>query len=447
MWRGVRARTTAVAAVVVVVVLVATAAVLLGVQRRMLTDNLDQALVAQARLLADAVAEANPAHPLAPQGDDDGIAQVTTLDGVVLASTANFADRPALTPPATSIGGDEARWTAELLEGEPDYRVVSMRVEDRFVHVAAPVDDIDESLSALRLGFAGAIPVVATVLAGLTWWLVGRTLRPVEAIRREVTEMTGENLHRRVPEPAGRDEIHRLALTMNEMLDRVERAAGSQRQFVGDASHELRSPLARIRSELEVDLAHPETADMLSTHESVLEEAKQLERLVDDLLVLARFDDDRARQAPAVSVDLDDVVLREVRRVRAGLRAGVVVDTAAVSGAQVHGDAAELARLVRNLLDNAARHAVSVVEVSLSERAGMATLAVADDGPGIAPDQRALVFERFGRVDGARSRDAGGSGLGLAICRAIVERHRGTIGIDAEHRRGARFVVRIPAAP
>lgn len=248
--------------------------------------------------------------------------------------------------------------------------MVSIRVEDRFVHVAAPVDDIDESLSALRLGFAGAIPVVAAVLAGLTWWLVGETLRP-----GRVDPTRGHGDDGGEPPPA---------------------RAGARRS--------RRDPPPRV-------------------------------------------DDDRARQAPALGVDLDDVVLREVRRLRAGLRAGVVVDTAAVSGAQVHGDSAELARLVRNLLDNAARHAVSVVEVSLYERAGMATLAVADDGPGIAPDQRELVFERFGRVDGARSRDAGGSGLGLATCRAIVERHRGTIGIDAEHRRGARFVVRIPAAP
>jgi signal transduction histidine kinase len=285
------------------------------------------------------------------------------------------------------------------------------------------------------------------LLGVVVWWLVGRTLRPVEAIRSEVAEIGATELHRRVPEPATGDEIARLATTMNAMLARLEDATRQQQRFVADASHELRSPLTRIRTEAEVALAGVDRAgrdgvDVEATLASVLEDTAELQHLVDDLLHLARADAGAAavQRRP---LDLDDVVMREVDRLRAG---GHRIDPSAVSGAHVVGDAPLLARAVRNLLDNAVRHARQSVRVELGERDGVAVLVVRDDGPGIPADDRERVFERFTRLDDARTRDGGGIGLGLSITREIVEAHGGTIRI-ADDGPGATFVVELPARP
>jgi signal transduction histidine kinase len=266
----------------------------------------------------------------------------------------------------------------------------------------------------------------------------------VEAIRAEVAAISGSELDRRVPIPPGEDEITSLAATMNEMLDRLERAAERQQRFVADASHELRSPLTRIRSELEVDLADPAGADLEATHRSVLEEAAALELLVDDLLHLARSDAGH-QHLQLAAVDLDDLVLREASRLRT--ETPLTVDTSAVSAAQVQGDRAQLGRVIRNLGDNAARHARSAISVTLGERDGEAVLTISDDGPGIAPTEAPRIFERFTRTDEARSRGVGGTGLGLAIVKDIVERHHGRVTLEDGGGTGACFVVRLPTAP
>jgi signal transduction histidine kinase len=201
----------------------------------------------------------------------------------------------------------------------------------------------------------------------------------------------------------------------------------------------LRSPLTRIRTELEVDLARPESADPIATERSVLAETIGVQRLVDDLLHLASSDAN-ATAIKVAPLDLDDIVLREVRRVID--RDGVRVDSSGVSAAQVNGDRAQLGRAVKNLLDNAERHAASVVTVTLDETDGVARLMVGDDGAGIPPGQREHIFERFARLDDARSRDAGGSGLGLAITRDIVERHGGTI--ELADGLPTRFLIELP---
>jgi signal transduction histidine kinase len=228
---------------------------------------------------------------------------------------------------------------------------------------------------------------------------------------------------------------------MNEMLDRLDDAARRQQQFVADASHELRSPLARIRSEVEVDLARPERAEPFDTLRSVLEEVDELAALVDDLMALARADAGATTVHP-VPVDLDDIVLGLVRRV--GADNHVTIDATGVSAAQVAGEERQLSHAVGNLIDNAVRHAATTVRVALTEHGSEAMLSVTDDGPGIPADQRQRVFERFARLDDARTRDTGGSGLGLAIARDVVTRHGGTILVDPEYADGARFIVRLP---
>ena len=236
--RGIRFRVTLLAAGVLSIMLFATTLVLLGVQRRLLTDNLDESLATHASALLD---NGNgETGTIAARGDDDSIAQITTLDGDIVSTTANFATQPALPPP--QHGDSRQLRTVSLFAGEPPFRVLSVRTQERIVHVGSPTDDIDESINTLRRALAGTIPIVALALAALIWWLIGRALSPVEAIRSEVANISGQNLHRRVPEPGSNDEIQRLASTMNEMLDRVERSAETQRRFVADASRRAPKP-------------------------------------------------------------------------------------------------------------------------------------------------------------------------------------------------------------
>ncbi len=274
--------------------------------------------------------------------------------------------------------------------------------------------------------------------------LVGRTLRPVERIRAEVAEIGGSDLHRRVPVPAADDEVGRLATTMNDMLARVEEGQQRQRRFVADASHELRGPLTRMRTELEVDLEHPATADAEATHRSVLEEVVGLQQLVDDLLMLARSDGGIGDVADAGSVDLAELAGAVVSR--ANGRSGVVVELAGVAAAPAVGRPGELQRAIGNLLDNAVRHAASTVRVMVSRNGDTVSVAVEDDGEGIPAADRDRVFERFARVDAARAAGDGGAGLGLSIAREIVVRHGGTLIVDAAYENGARFVITLPAA-
>jgi signal transduction histidine kinase len=236
--------------------------------------------------------------------------------------------------------------------------------------------------------------------------------------------------------------VARLAHTMNAMLERLAGSAERQRRFVADAAHELRSPLARIRAELEVDAAHPATADPAATQVSVLEQTVALQRLVDDLLLLARGDAGVPDPDRAGSVDLDDVVGR-LAVVRRGC--GARIDLRCVAPVQVRGDEAQLARAVANLVDNAVRYARTTVTVALRDAGGTAVLTVADDGPGVPPDVGDAVFERFTRVDDAR-RAEGGAGLGLAIAREIAARHGGSLTLAPDGPPGARFELRMPVA-
>jgi signal transduction histidine kinase len=400
---AVRFRITALAALVTFVVLGASGVGLVVAQRHFLVRDLENALRQRADDLEELVAADRVPARLGAVADDTAT-QVVTLDGSVVAASPNLDDASRPIAPAPGRGGREVLRTVDELPVDDDsFRVLSRRVETsngaRVVHVAGSLDEIGESGDVLRELLLVAVPAMTALLAALVWWLVGRTLRP------------------------------------------VEEAAERERRFVADASHELRSPLTRIRSEIEVDLAHPERADLAATQRSVLEEATALELLVDDLLHLARSD---AGRAPAVdaAVDLDDIVLRHVARLRADGR--VRVDASDVSAAQVRGDAAALDRAVANLVDNAARHATTTVTLTLAEHDGAAVLGVGDDGPGIPVDRRDVVFERFARLDDARSRTTGGTGLGLAIAREVARHHGGDVTIDAEHADGARFVLRLP---
>jgi signal transduction histidine kinase len=282
------------------------------------------------------------------------------------------------------------------------------------------------------------VPALVLLLAVVAWLVVGRVLRPVEAIRARVAQIGASDLHQRVPDPGTGDEVGRLAVTMNAMLDRLQRSSERQRRFVSDASHELRSPLASLRTQLEVALAHPERADWPAVASGVLEEGGRMERLVDDLLALARTDEG-AVLAHTEELDLAEIFAAEAERVE-----GLVVDTSAVDTAVVRGDPQSLRRAIRNLLDNARRHAASRIVLRVHMEGGEVLAVVEDDGTGIPEAEREQVFERFARLEEARDRDAGGTGLGLAVVREIVQAHGGTVVAEEGDAGGARLVVRLP---
>jgi signal transduction histidine kinase len=309
--------------------------------------------------------------------------------------------------------------------------------------VARVADMIGESTRIVTVLLAVGLPVLLLVVAATTWKVVGRALAPVEAIRGEVDEISAVELHRRVPDPPGDDEVARLARTMNRMLERLQAAHARQRRFVADASHELRSPVASIRQHAEVALAHPHRTTTAELASMVLAEDLRMQRLVEDLLLLARADE-HALPPRRRHVDLDDLVFDEARRLRDAT--GLHVDVGAVSAARVAGDATGLRQVLRNLGDNAARHASTRIAFALAERDGAAVLAVDDDGPGIPEADRERVMERFVRLDDARARDGGGSGLGLAIVAELVAAHGGAVGIADSPMGGARVEVSLPRA-
>jgi signal transduction histidine kinase len=314
------------------------------------------------------------------------------------------------------------------------------------VIAAAPVDQVARSVDALRGRLWIGLPAVVALVAAVAWVLVGRALRPVDAIRAEVDEITGSTMHRRVPEPPTNDEIGRLARTMNAMLGRLNATATRQRQFVSDASHELRSPVAAIRTSLEVARRKPDRTDWPSAVDTALAEEARLEGLLDDLLLLAAQDEDGATAIRPQPVNLAALATTEARRPR---RVPVEVVHWPADGQPIEIVAAgdELAHAVSNLVDNAARYAASVVRITVSCYGDNARIIVDDDGPGIPPADRERVFERFTRLDDSRARTQGGSGLGLAVVRAIISRHHGEIRIQDSPLGGARFIAEFPAGP
>ena len=312
---------------------------------------------------------------------------------------------------------------------------VTLVAERSLTEVTTTTNRINDSLT---LG----VPFLIVLMGLMTWWLTGRALRPVEQIRSEAAAITGSTIHKRVPEPTTNDEIGRLARTMNSMLDRLEESSQRQRRFVSDASHELRSPIATIRAQLEVAKRRGADADWSAVADRILAEDARLENAVTDLLDLARAEE--GENIDAV-VDIDEIVLTEADRYQSSEIVNTTIDTHKVSAGRARGNPAQCTRIVRNLLDNACRHAKSQVAVSLTTEQEFVVLTVDDDGPGIPLADRDRVFDRFTRLDEGRSRDAGGMGIGLAMVRTIADRHGGSVTIGDAPLGGARFVVRLPA--
>ncbi|MEO0492944.1 MAG: ATP-binding protein [Actinomycetota bacterium] len=313
-------------------------------------------------------------------------------------------------------------------------------VDGRTYVVFTDAGDIVRGVDRIASILWAGVPILVVAAGFIAWFLTARALRPVHAITNRVGAISSGNLHERVPEPGTGDEIAELAATMNSMLDRLEVDDTRLRRFVSDASHELRSPVAVLRSEAEVAKRAPEGTTVDALADGVLAESHRLQRIVEDLLVLARGEE-RQGAGSAGELDVDDIVLAE-----AGRRRRLPIDTRAVSAGRIVATPEAVSRVVTHLLDNAARHAETTVEVGLTTIGDEVRLWVDDDGPGVPATDRDRVFERFARLDDARTRDRGGAGLGLAVVAESVRAMGGTVSVDDATIGGARFSVRWPMA-
>lgn len=438
---SIRVKVTTAAAAIVILILVGAGIAVAALQRNALTASIDQTL----RLRADdivALIESNGIPDEFSQGATEGFVQLVDSEGTVLAATSNLAGAGPLFAVTLPAGADSIETVSGLPVDDDAFRVLSRRLPGGTLQVGTTYDVVEEAASSLMTALAIIIPIAVLILGGLVWWSVGTTLRPVDDMTSEVSTIGSSDLHRRVPQHGSGDEIARLAETMNRMLERIEQAVTRQQQFVADASHELRSPLTRIRTELDLALARSVDQPQ-ETFRSILEEIEQLQSLTDNLLFAARLDGG-GDMLIGTPVDLDYLVTRESEGLRLGGR--VATDLSGVNAVQVRGDRSGLARIVRNLVDNAGRHASGNVTVRLWQEGDRAYLSVADDGPGVPADRAGRIFERFGRVDDARSVDAGGTGLGLSIARDIAEQHGGQLVLENPGQRGAIFRVTLPAA-
>ena len=366
-----------------------------------------------------------------------GVVQVVDESGKLVAQSAASPPDPVvdrrLSPGLTQsvgrvqVGRDWDLWVTAAGVDTPSGPVTALVGADR-----EPVEDVIMTV-ALLLAIGG--PIVIALVAFGTYRLVGAALQPVERIRARVASMTHSKLAERIPIPAADDEVTRLAVTMNDMLDRLEASQTAQRRFVSDASHELRSPLTSITAAL--DLAHrrPDLLEQSLIDDSLLPEAQRMHSLVEDLLLLARADE-RGGRSINIDVDLDDIVLAEAERVRSLTHLKVIAD---VKPARASGDPDALSRLVRNLVDNAIRHACDGIRLECGAVGGHGRIVVSDDGPGVPAADRQRVFGRFVRLDTPRDRAAGGAGLGLSIVAQIVEAHHGTVTVDDSARWGSSF--------
>ncbi|MFF3971342.1 ATP-binding protein [Streptomyces rubiginosohelvolus] len=479
--RSVRARAALGATLVVAVALIGAGLAVLMVLRANLIDQADLQAEVAARDVAGQLATGTAYDDVELDDEEDHPVQVVDEEGrVVLVSkdlravtgtgTTGVTPVPTASAGATPSPGDDdddgddgqdddgsspdsgevssddpefSDGTATVDRTTADYRFAAVEATTRdgvtlTVYAGAPLAAEQEAVDTVRGAMLTGLPVLLVVVAGVTWLVTRRALRPVEGIRREMAAITAsEDLARRVPEPDSRDEIAALARTTNETLTVLEASVERQRRFVADASHELRSPIASLRTQLEVAEAHPELLDL----PGAVADTVRLQVLAADLLLLARLD---AGEKPGGgTVELGALVREEVSQ-RTGDRIAVAVEVPEGGAFEVNGSRGQLSRVVGNLLDNAQRHAEDSVAVSVAADGRGVRVEVRDDGAGVPEDERERIFERFVRLDDARSRDDGGAGLGLAIARDVAARHGGTLTVHRAAEGGAAFRLWLP---
>jgi signal transduction histidine kinase len=444
---GVRMRSALAAAAVVAVVSVLAGVALLFTARSILISNATEAATDRASQVAASLSAGDTASlsaALRPSARDRTVVQILDVAGRVIAASDAIAGEPpisALRPQPGRRANEERR--LPIAREEP-FRIVAAGVQTpsgpNTVLVAESLDSVDDATGAILAALLIGLPLLAVVVAVATFWFVGRSLRPVEAMRRRAATITATNLHERLPVPQTDDEIAALAATMNTMLERIEAASAAQRRLVADASHELRSPLATIHANADLLGAAPLPDGSARSVARIHAESLRMGRLVDDLLLLARMDD-QALRLHRQDVDLDDLVYAERERITVE-KPGLEIE-GRIEPLRVDGDPEQLHRAIRNLVDNAVRHARREVTISVEAVGSEGHILIGNDGPPIAAEDRSKIFGRFVRLDDSRSRQDGGAGLGLPIARDIVQAHGGTLSVD-DRPDGATFRIRLP---
>jgi signal transduction histidine kinase len=442
---GISARSAAVAAIVVLVALALAGGGFVTILYQSLLGNVDDATAARVTHIVEALHSDSPDNldsTLLTTNQRVVAIQLIAPDGKVIARAGSAPNTPIV--PVTLFDLNLHRGMSDDVSPNDDMRLSGQRVNtpsgEYTVLVGGGSEAVEATARTVALLLAAGAPIIIAVVAAATYWLVHRSLKSVDAIRNRVAEISTSDLAERVPVPTSRDEIAALAVTMNEMLSRLEAGHRAQQRFLGDASHELRSPLATIISGLEAAEVHPELLDAELAINTLLPEAQRMGLLIEDLLLLARADE-QSLVLRKEQVLLGDVAEIEVNHARRDAECTIRTDISSVS---VIGDPVAVSRVIRNLVDNAVRHAKSRVDVCVGSRDGDATITVSDDGRGIAPAERARVFERFVRLDSDRARSSGGSGLGLAIVAEIVAAHSGTVTIDDRPGGGTKMTVAFP---
>ena len=440
---GVRSRSALAAAVVMTLCLAVAGAVLLVVLYRSLESTAETAAGLRAERIAAALASDDlddlDSTLLATDGQI-GVVQVVGQASVIRAAS-NGAPRSPLA--VVHLDDGQARYLGRVetpagVEYWVSARGAAADGEPVTILVAVNREPVESIVAKVGVLLALGAPLLVALVAVGTYRLVGAALRPVEAIRARVASISSADLTEQVPVPRTGDEIAELATTMNAMLARLEHGRAAQLRLVSDVSHELRSPLATITTALELAAGRPELMDRDLIDESLLPESRRMSELIEDLLLLARSDEG-ALGLRRDDVDIDDLLAAEVSRLDAEVE--VVTD---IRACRVVGDTAALSRVIRNLADNAARYARTTVTLTCRPEPGCVVVTVADDGPGIPAGDRSRVFERFVRLDAARTRASGGTGLGLAIVDEVVRSHHGTVTVGDAPGGGAVFTVALP---
>ncbi len=376
--------------------------------------------------------------------------RLTALYSLVLFGLAAFMVAGLYAVLASRLNEEKVYVNREVTQVEPipgGFRLTPTEIRAEYRSVEALANA--RALSLLRGYSLTALALLFLASLGVGWMVAGRVLDPIGRITAVARDIQATDLSRRIALRGPPDELKELADTFDAMLSRLDEAFEGQQRFIQEASHELRNPLAVIRTNLDVALADPdaEAGELRRTAELVCRSAERMSRLVDDLLVYAR----RGALAHEIGlVDLGGVVIEETEEFRALAQLRDLTLTCdADSGLMIEGDRIALRRAVANLLTNATRLAPSdsTISVSAGRQDDLVWLAVSDEGPGIAEEERPLVFQRFWRGDHADAREAGRSGLGLAIVEQIARDHGGTVGVDPSPQGGSTFSMWLPAVP
>ncbi|MFC6086860.1 sensor histidine kinase [Sphaerisporangium aureirubrum] len=443
--RSIRGRLTLFTGVAVGLLCIVFSIVMLFTLDRLETQNLTKEVAAVGELTAYYVDRGEFVNPLPPIPRDlVRPVQVVNPQGRVVAATRELQNKPPMASfiPESPNRVASAVVCGSVLDSGRCHIVVAQQVYrdgNWTIYSAAPVLPFYVYPGVIALLIAGTAVFVTAVAYGARH-TVARSLSPVDAIRTQLDHIRSTDLGRRVPVPTPKDEIYRLARSVNQTLDRLEDVLEQQRRFCSDASHELRTPITAIRTQMEAALLAPDDTDLPKLCDAVLPSVERLQSIAANLLTLTRLDVGAPLERQPI--DLGALVATELKTHQ--IRGRLVQHLP--PGVIVQGDRTQLTHLTRNLLQNAQRHATSTITVTLRRHPPIAELEIQDDGTGIPPDQRETVFHRFTRLDTARSREAGGLGLGLPIARQIAESHNGTLTIqDSPH--GARFVLHLPLRP